>query len=120
MSAEEELQAAADESDPEAFRWTFAALCIGYNELAKQAPELVSKVYFRLMRDSAEERFIAAGGQKFFTPEEPAATLEVGVAMPVVKFRHADIELMRKLVADHDAALTQDASPSSCPAPEGK
>jgi hypothetical protein len=100
MADDEELTA---EEKAGAERWTAVALCLGYNELAKQAENLGEKVYFRLLRDAAQERFIELGGKTILSPEDPALTLEVGKGMPCVRFRPQDIELMRATVAAHDA-----------------
>ena len=89
-------------------RWSATALCYGFNELAKMAKTLGEKVYFRMARDAAEQRFIELGGQKFITSEAAIATLDVGLGMPSIAFRPQDIELMRETVAIYDAAQNGD------------
>jgi hypothetical protein len=77
------------------------ALVIGYNELAKQADVLGDKVWYRLAREDALKRLREAGGDLEVTPgDKVILTLQ---EYPVrVAFTTADIELMRKAVADYD------------------
>lgn len=81
------------------------AICIGYNELAKQAPTVGEKAYYRLVRDNAVKDFEALGGHKdlFAKPSETLVTIEVPDGPPHIIFRAQDIELMRKAVREWDA-----------------
>lgn len=105
-----ELKDVPDEEKGHA-RWSAAALCYGYNELAKQAKTLGDKVYFRIARDAAEQQFIALGGNKFVKEPDAIAELVVPDCMPRVRFSAADIELMRSEVAEHDAGMPWDDRP---------
>lgn len=83
-------------------RWAAAAYCLGYNELAKQAQSLGEKVFFRLARDSAVKAFVELGGVSPFAEEPTILELELPDAMPRIKFRAQDIELMRAAVQQWD------------------
>lgn len=93
----------APPSDPQEGYWTYAALTIGFNELAKLHTVLGEKVYFRLLREAAQEKFVESGGNRFITVEDGILTIEVPGGPPHVVFREQDIELMREVVAKHDA-----------------
>ncbi len=83
-------------------RWVAAAMCLGYNELAKIATVLGEKVYWRLARDAAENHFVELGGNKIYKEESSVLELEIPDAMLRIKFREQDIELMRATLAAHD------------------
>lgn len=91
-------------------RWHAAALCLGFNELAKLGRTLGEKVYHRMMRAGAEEHFIALGGQRIFQEEPTLVTLTLEDGMPWVRFRACDIELMREAVAKWDADHIDDTT----------
>lgn len=81
---------------------TAAAQAIGFNELAKMGESLGEKVYYRMARDAAEATFLELGGHKIFTKGQ--TILKLSHARPFVKFEERDIELMRRCVAEFDAA----------------
>lgn len=87
-------------------RWVALANALGFNLLAKDhAKDLEAKSYFRLFRDSAVKQLIDLGGNGGMSPfaeEDSILELEVPDVMPRLKFRAADIELMRLAVARHD------------------
>lgn len=83
--------------------WTYVALTIGFNELAKQHPTLGEKVYFRLLRDTAERKHVEHGGQPFITRADGVMEIQIPGGPPHVVFREQDIEGMRAVVAAHDA-----------------
>jgi hypothetical protein len=85
-------------------RWTAIAVALGYNELAKTAKVLGEKVYFRLLRDKAADRIVELGGKAgLFSKDGTILEIETPDAMPSLKFRKEDIEIMREVVAAHDA-----------------
>jgi hypothetical protein len=87
--------------------WTTLALCLGFNELAKLGKTLGDKVYARLFRDKHVENLIALGGNGGVSPfadEKATVEIEMPAPMPWLRFRASDIELMRAVVAEHDAA----------------
>lgn len=94
-------------------RWAAAAMCLGYNELAKLGKTLAEKTFSRMMRDAAEKQFMAMGGVRMFQEDPPVVVLTVNDGLPWVKFRAEDIELMREAVAKHDAAQTPKL-PTNC------
>jgi hypothetical protein len=77
------------------------ALLCGYNELAKLGQTLGEKVYFRLRRDAAHEELARLGHHVEMIEDE--AVLVLNDRPPHIRFTAADIELMRKCVAEHDA-----------------
>lgn len=82
---------------------TVAALVYGFNELAKMQETLGAKAYYRLLRDNAEKRFLALGGEKFMSGDPPIATIQIPGSPQHIVFRPMDIELMRQTVAEWDA-----------------
>lgn len=78
------------------------ALVLGYNELAKMAPTLGERVYWRLAMDMARERAEALGAKFAFTEGEKS--IVVPGAQPFIRFHERDIEEMRRVVAEHDAS----------------
>jgi hypothetical protein len=105
---------AADKRSRE--RWHAAAICLGFNELAKLGKTLGEKVYHRMMRAGAEEHFVSLGGQRIFQEEPAVVVLTLEDGMPWVKFRACDIELMREAVKkwDLDHAVTCSCGDSNC------
>lgn len=79
----------------------FCALLCGYNDLAKLGQTLEEKTYFRNRRDAAHEELERLGHHVNMVFDTIILTLNV--RPPVLRFTAADIELMRKCVADHDA-----------------
>lgn len=92
----------SDDLDSDHARWGAAALCIGYNELVKQAKTLGEKVYFRTCRNLAEEEFVKRGGNRFVRTAGETV-LKLDQPMLAVEFEARDIELMRKAVSTFDA-----------------
>lgn len=95
------------------------AVVVGYNELAKQADVLGDKVWYRLAREDALKRLREAGGELEVTSSDKVVlTLR---EYPVrLAFTTADIELMRKAVAEYDEANKPSPPPggyehSGCP-----
>jgi hypothetical protein len=84
-------------------RWAAAAMCLGFNELAKLGKTLGEKTYSRMMCAAAEEQFVKLGGNRMFQEEPSVVVLETDDGLPWIKFRECDIELMREAVAKHDA-----------------
>lgn len=80
---------------------TVSALVLGFNELAKLAPILGEKAYFRLARDRAIEELEALGHHINVTT--PTIVLTLGQRPPYVEFLETDIEAMRACVAEWDA-----------------
>lgn len=86
-------------------RYTFLALALGYNELAKLGRDLGEKMYFRLARDQAVKLLVEAGGNKGKSPfaeEQAVITIHVEDGMPWIKLLDRDVDLMRAYVAQHD------------------
>ena len=84
--------------------WVTLAACLGYNELAKLAKTLGEKLYFRLMRDQAVQRYVKVGGNDNLFATEPG-TIEICVPYanaPSIKLRPTDYELMRDALYRHD------------------
>lgn len=81
--------------------WTYAATAFGFNELARRMSTLGEKVYFRLFRDSTEKQMVEAGFHPLFDHSAETITL---AKPPYITFQDSDIELMRDLVKQHDAA----------------
>ena len=80
-----------------------AALIYGYNEMAKNAQTLGEKVYLRMAREDATEKFRALGGEVNVEFKQTILTI---CGDPVfIKFTVDDIELMRRTVAEYDAML---------------
>lgn len=103
------------EDEASHLRWTAMALALGWNILAREhAPDLGSKVYFRLGRDAAVKHLIELGGNDGRSPfsdiEDEIMTLGTPDVMPRVRFRASDIELMRLEVARHDLRATEKRS----------
>lgn len=88
------------ELDPMHLRWRMVAMCIGYNELAKQAKILGEKLYFRILRDQCEDELKALGGDVIF--EREASILTLPDWMPHINFTAKDIELMRTALKAFD------------------
>jgi hypothetical protein len=83
--------------------WTALALMLGYNELAKKGETLGHKVYFRLLRDECEKRFVELGGNADVFAKEPVVVEIVSPhPMPHILFRAQDFELMRDAVHAYD------------------
>lgn len=81
--------------------WMHVALVHGYNEMAKSAESLGTKIYFRICRDKATENALALGVTMKITHKEHILEIEKG---PVhIRFTLDDIDLMRKCVAEYDA-----------------
>lgn len=86
-------------------RWHALSSALGWNELAKQEKDLDGKDYFRFMRDAAVEELLMIGGNGGVCP---FATEEYVLELPIpdfkfrMKYRKADIEAMRLVVAKHD------------------
>jgi hypothetical protein len=74
---------------------------LGMNQLAADAKDLGTKVFYRIMREEAHERFKSLGGKIDNLTEPPTLTLKT---QPKIKFYVTDIEAMRELVAEYDAA----------------
>jgi len=92
-------------------RYHLLALAFGYNELAKAAPTLGEKVYCRLCRDRSREAYEKLGGKLEYREAEDDLVFALeGDERIYVRFKAADIEQMRKAVAEHDAK-TAKASP---------
>jgi hypothetical protein len=90
-------------------RYTYLALALGYNELAKLGRSLGEKMYFRLARDQAVDMLVKAGGnggKSPFTEEQAVVTIHVEDGMPWIKLLARDVDLMRAYVAEHDARGT--------------
>jgi hypothetical protein len=78
----------------------FLALVLGYNDLAKQATVLGDRVWYRLARENAVKQLCEAGGDIDIKYDNVILTL---YEYPVrLAFTAADIELMRKCIADFD------------------
>lgn len=90
----------ADVPEPQEL-FGFAALVIGYNELASQSESMGDRLYWRLMRQKAMEAFIARGGEKFVRDGTSIMQLP---SRPEIPLLDTDIEAMRAAVAAHDAA----------------
>lgn len=114
----EEKTLSDEEADKLQLYWMHLALCLGYNELAKMGKQLGDKVYFRLLRQQAQERFIEVGGHGNVFAEESEAivTIEVSHGFPRILFRERDIEMMRDAVHAHDVARR---APTSDPSAKG-
>ena len=87
-------------------RWqqhTAVALVFGFNELVKISTTLGEKVFFRLARDGANQAAMTLG-VGVTMGEVPNVVLTLPAGKLWVKFGAADIELMRKAVADYDLA----------------
>jgi hypothetical protein len=100
-----------EDSDRNARLNNLLAQVIGYNELAKLAKVLGEKVYYRLFRDHAEEQYIKMGGQKLFSREDGVCEINHPGPMPHIIFSAADIEMMRKAVAEHDTKAVPNEHP---------
>ncbi|MEN6535464.1 MAG: hypothetical protein ABFD89_17505 [Bryobacteraceae bacterium] len=83
--------------------WSLYAQWIGYNELARKSEKLGEKVFFRFVRAAVEVELVAAGLKIEITRDPVILTLDA--KRPWIELTQADIELMRKCVAEHDAAL---------------
>jgi len=103
---EEESQASTP-GDPDVLigiQWTYAAMTVGYNEMAKMQPTLPGKMFCRAMRREAEKCYREAGGkQTFLNGMGELRELTLSVIAEPMMFIESDIELMRQLVADYDA-----------------
>jgi hypothetical protein len=96
-------------------RWAisslWAALIIGYNELAKQQTQLGQKAVCRSMRKIAID---SAGSFGLVVPPmigNPITfTISMPEAVPPIEFRESDWEMMRKELAAHDAK-SKEATP---------
>lgn len=93
-----------EEATHQVRRANFIALVFGYNELAKRAETLGEKAFYALARDDAEKRALAAGAIEGIQRNPPLLTITSKYGPPHVVFTKTDIELMRKCVADFDAA----------------
>jgi hypothetical protein len=103
MTIETEADEKASEEDFK--KWTALALVYGWNELAKTAEDLRSRLFFRVARGVAEKEYISLGGQVVIQEkEEPLLKLMVEDHAPSIKLYPRDMDLIRKLVADTDAA----------------
>ncbi len=92
-----------DETLDHAKYWTTLGMVLGYNELAKMAPDLEDKVYFRFARDVALMDHVACGGKPdMFPTEEAVIEIEVDREMPHIVFRERDVQLMRDYIAKYD------------------
>ena len=78
------------------------AKIVGYNELARQAPTLNEKVYCRIARQHAYERYVELGGKIKLT-EEDEVLVTLGSERPFILLREKDIGQMRAAVAAWDA-----------------
>lgn len=87
-----------DDKDEELLHVT--AMMLGLNQLAADATVLGTKVFYRIMREEAHERFKQLGGEIDHLTEPPTLTLPT---RPEIKFYETDIEGMRQLVAEYDA-----------------
>jgi len=90
MITEEKLQSVA-----------LTALVVGYNEFAKQADTLGTRLWYRLMANRANVEAKAIGGGVTYTNENPRIG-EVEVFGATVELRESDYELMRSLLEKHD------------------
>lgn len=81
--------------------WNEVALVYGYNELAKQAPTLAEKIYFRIARGLAEEEAEKLG-TKINSGPQGNVVMEIGQAAPFIILHERDIEGMRAAVAKWD------------------
>jgi hypothetical protein len=79
-----------------------AALVCGYNELAKQAGTLGERLFFRLMRQKAEEALVARGGEKVVAEVGTVMTLP---SRPEVPLYEQDVEAMRVLLAEREKEI---------------
>jgi len=76
-------------------------IMLGANEAVKEPDiPLGTKVFYRMIRDDAYERFLEAGGKIDNVTSPPTLVLKT---RPELKFYVTDIEAMRQLVAEHDA-----------------
>lgn len=81
-------------------QWHYLALVYGYNELARKAETLGSKVYCRIARDDAEKTLIENGYAMKLNRKEPVLTLRH--SLPYINFTEDDIALMRKFLEEQD------------------
>ncbi len=95
--------------DKVAEEWHLIAVVMGYNELTKHMKSLAEKMWARIGRDHFEQELVKLRGAKLYS-EEGQRVLESHTAPPFIKFTDADIEAMRKVVADWDAARV----PTTC------
>ena len=85
-------------------RTSWLATILGYNELAKTAPTLGEKIYYRLALGRARDRYIKLGGKLEMTKDEGDFVLVLdSETRPHINFKATDIELMRQAVAEYDA-----------------
>jgi len=84
-------------------QWQAIAIIHGMNELVKLAETLSEKLFFRMFRDKAE-KYAVSLGIEFQCTHQPVVLVLPGTMRPDFVFHEQDIELMRKTVADWDAA----------------
>lgn len=82
--------------------WDALARLVGYNELARGAETLGERMYLRLARDEARRAYEGLGGRVEDAPAD-APVAVVPTRPPFLVLSDADVELMRKAVAEHDA-----------------
>lgn len=85
--------------------WSLLAMIFGWNELVKRADSLGERVFCRMMRNDAHDRYVALGGCIDMSDKEKPVVVLTGY-LPSIKLYPRDVELMRKAVANHDAART--------------
>jgi len=80
------------------------ALVVGYNEFAKQADTMGTRLWYRLMANEANKVAKAAGGGVTYTAENPTIG-QVEIAGATVELRESDYELMRALLEKRDTDM---------------
>lgn len=85
--------------------WHFLALAHGYNELAKLSDSLGEKIYCRVGRDEAEKS-LRELGVDLKKGDRGMTTVTLGMKAPYITLTDADVETMRRHVAEHDLAKT--------------